>query len=764
MEWALASLLAAAAVCYFVAGQTLARPDALVYDGLMSLAQRAPSDDIVIVAIDNESLRGLGRWPWPRARHAELLDRLAEARPKAIAYDVLFVEPDATPGADQDLARAVAAASPVFLPLLIEVPGRDGAGARAVEPAGPLAAAAAGTGQVNLDFDPDGVVRAVYLAESVGQERWPHLMELMRRQALGLGPPTPPAKGAPAAGMDLKREERMLIPFAGPPGHFRTAPFIDVLRGQVPAEFFRDKLVLVGATGDGLGDRYPTPLTSATEVMSGVELQANILDALLTGREVRPLSKPWLAVLSLVPLAVLMAGLLRLRPRANMVLGVALILVCLGTSAGLLAWAHLWAAPSAAIAGLVLVYPLWSWRRLEAANAYMIGELEAQRLEPALLPRPPAERGEDGGDAIGRQVGLLRQAIRETRDLRRFMSNTLDGLPDATLVIAADGTVLIANHAAQRLFARFRDRPPVGQRFADLAEDFRAADGAERLADPGASDIEGEVGTPDGATFHARYLPFSDSEGAFNGWIARFTDISAMKSAARQREELLQLLSHDMRSPQTSILALLSQARGAGISQETAQRVERYARHTLALADNFVNLARAESENYALEEIDLSHLLVDAVDDLWPQSRAKSITVETTGADQEYVVMADRTLMTRALVNLLDNAIKFSEAGSRIACGLAPGADGAQVVCTIRDQGRGMSPETLARLFERFHRASSGAERPVEGTGLGLSFVRAVLLRHGGRIDCASTPGEGTTFTLTLPLAEPSPEDAPRRD
>ena len=265
IEWALTAVLAASIVGYMVVNETLDRADTAIYDALMQLGQRPPLDDIVIIAIDNPSLQELGRWPWPRTRHADLLNVLAEAKPKAIAYDVLFVEPDADPEADLALAAAMKAAGPVFLPLLIEVPGPNGAAAEALEPAGPLKAAAAGIGQVNLHFDRDGVARSIFMGESSGERSWLHLMELMRRQALGLAIPAPTAEGKEHSALaTLTRGERMLIPFAGPPGHFRTVAFADVVRGDVPPEIFEGRLVLIGATGEGLGDRYPTPLTSET--------------------------------------------------------------------------------------------------------------------------------------------------------------------------------------------------------------------------------------------------------------------------------------------------------------------------------------------------------------------------------------------------------------------------------------------------------------------------------------------------------------------
>lgn len=751
IEWALTAALAASIVTYMVVNETLDRADTAIYDALMQLGQREPLDDIVIIAIDNPSLQALGRWPWPRALHSDLLNTLAKAKPKAVAYDVLFVEPDADPQADLNLAAAMKAAGPVYLPLLIDVPGPNGAAALAIEPAGPLKLAAAGVGQVNLHFDRDGAARSVFIGESDGERRWLHLMELMRRGALGLAPPGA-AETVPEHGSDqaLMRDGRMLIPFAGPPGHFRTVSFVDVVRGEVPEAVFHNRLVLIGATGEGLGDRYPTPLTSETEVMSGVELQANILDAMLTGRAISPAHTGWVLALSLLPLAVLMAGLLRLRPRANMVLGLVLIAATLALSAVLLLLLRVWAPPAAAIAGLALVYPIWSWRRLEAASAYMVDELDALAREPHILPEPTLKAPPLADDVIGRQVALMQQAVRNMRDLRRFMSDTLDGLPDPTLVADADGGVLIANDAAEHLFARLGQPTPVGRRMEEVIGAFSVP-----AAENGETD--GEVEAPDGATYHMRYRAFSDSTGAFTGWITRFTDITAMKTAARQREQVLELLSHDMRSPQASILALLAEDRGQGISQPTVQRVEGYARRTLALADNFVNLARAESERYALEVVNLSDILLDAIDDLWPQSRAKSIEVHAEGGDEEHLVMADRTLMTRALINLIDNAIKYSDPKTRIDCQVATLGEGAEakVVCTVRDHGRGMSPDSLAHLFERFQRVIPAGGRQVSGVGLGLTFVQTVVLRHGGQITCDSVPDQGSCFTVTLPLADP---------
>jgi CHASE2 domain-containing sensor protein/signal transduction histidine kinase len=752
-EWTLVALAATALVVFLSLSRVTDRADNVVFDTLSTLGVRAPEPQIVIVAIDNRSLAELGRWPWPRARHEALLQKLAEAKPRAIAYDVLLVEPDPDPAVDAALAKAIAGARPVFLPMTFDVPGRNGAPYDLLTPVEPLRSAAAGLGQVNVEFDSDGVIRRAYLLERDGDQTWPHLMALMRDAWLGRSAlPAPSPRPAPS-GEGLLREHPLLISFAGPPGHFRTISFVDVLRGDTPQAFLRDKLVLIGATGDGLGDRYATPLSNHTEIMSGVELQANLLDTLLTGRALTPAGPIGLAAFSLAPLWLALAGFLMFRPRLNLILWAALSAATVAASALLYLQGRVWAPPTAALAGLLLVYPLWSWRRLEATSAYMFQELQAFSQEPDLLSALSRPRGPPT-DVIDRQVVLMHSAIERARDLRRLVLDALHGLPDATLVTDLAGRVLIANREADALFAAGAAEDLTGRPLAELVAHAAPEAPPEATDLSHAPDAELELTGRDGRAFDLRRTALTDQAGAPIGWIVRFTDISALKAAGRQRERILELLTHDMRSPQVSILTLLGSP-GFQAPAALIDRIAGYARRTLALADNFVNLARAEGDQYALEPLDLGDVLVEAADDLWPQSSARNIEVTATGIEGEYVVEADRSLLTRALINLIDNAIKFSPDGGRIACALTPAVSEGRpaVVCTISDQGPGLTPAQIAGLFQRFRRTVSQGERRVDGVGLGLSFVQAVVERHGGQIRCSSAPGEGATFAVTLPLA-----------
>ena len=267
---------------------------------------------------------------------------------------------------------------------------------------------------------------------------------------------------------------------------------------------------------------------------------------------------------------------------------------------------------------------------------------------------------------------------------------------------------------------------------------------------------------PEGRSYEFRFTPTSGADGEASGWIVHLADVSALVAAMRQREEALQLLSHDMRSPQAAILAVLGHPEFQQVPPALRGRIEGQARRTLELADGFVRLAQAESTDYQFEPIDLAHIVQDAADAVWPLAQKAGVKVRFDPDDVEYVVLAERRLLTRALVNLLDNAVKFSPAGKDVDCRLAmDNLDGAEAVsCEIADHAGGMAQAQVADLFQRFATSREDVSGS-SGVGLGLALVHAVVTRHHGRIRCESVQGQGTIFTLTLPLCEVTEMDVP---
>ncbi|MCY1645634.1 CHASE2 domain-containing protein [Caulobacter sp. SL161] len=731
--------MAASLVFAVFAVRPPSRIDNVLYD-VLTRANAHPADDsILIIDIDDRSLARMGTWPWGRDTHARMVDQLTQAGAKTIVYDVLFSEPSRYPAQDRALGEAIARSGRVYLPEFLIDSGEQ-APPRVVGSISEIARGAAGVGLAHVRFDDDGVVRRMAPFEANGPSLKPDLMTVVHRATRPSGSP------------DVTRgdEQTLLISFAGPPSIYRHASFASVLDGEVPRELIAGRTVFVGLTAPGLGPAFPTPVTPDAASMTGVQLQASVLDALRSGRMITP-AGPWSRVgFSLTLLWLLMIGFMALPPRANLLLTIGLCLVGLAYSAALFWLGHIWLSPITTVIGLQLVALIWGWGRLGQVNDLIGRELARVR---AVVRGRGAKPAAFSGDVVTRQASSLGDAITRMDDLRRFSADALFSLPDATLVANEQGRVIAANAAAQALF-KPHQATLNGASLADLINLLDPLGRRFELDWPQATDRHDPIDLhlPDGRAFQLQTVLRRDEQGGPAGWIVRLADISILTAAMRQREQALQLLTHDMRSPQTSILALL--ATTPDLPKETADRIAAYARRTLALADGFVQLARAEVTPVSLEPLDLADVAVEAIDEVWPQSLQRKIRIEQVGGEAPLMVLGDRSVLARTFVNLLGNALKYSPSGSTITVNLAeqPSPSGPVACIAIADQGPGFSREEAAtafRPFQRFERP--GHELASNGVGLGLAFVQAAVARHGGEVSCRSEPGVGAEFTVRLP-------------
>ncbi|GGB63424.1 CHASE2 domain-containing protein [Blastomonas aquatica] len=720
IEWAIVALIASAIITAASIGGWTRPADDLLYDAAMRMAPAPADGEILIVAIDEASLSALGRWPWPRRLHAQLLEQLAQARPASVTLDVLLSEPSAD---DALLAGAIGRIDRAYLPVQFVQPGRDGRSVDRIDPAPVIARAADGLGHANTTMDRDGTVRSARLCfQPDGAERpLPHLMTL----------------GAAPANWPACRQPQRLR-FAAPES-FATISFASVLRGEVPDALITGRRVLIGMTAQGLGDRYPVPSSDGGN-MPGVEINANIANAQLQSLWVRQPSTLAALGFALLPAWLLLLAFWRVKPRSvNLLVAGLALLVLVGSIATLTA--NLWIAPGPALLGLALVYPLWGWRRLQATSDYMGSELARLEREDAL---PIGDTRLADADLVTGQSNRLSGAIGQLRDLRRFVGDTLAGLPDPALVSDGSGKVVLTNAAADAAFGAQLLRTDSAVLLTRIAGPNSSASLEAYLADPNTGHIE--FTARDGRCFVLRRAPILDARGAGRGHIDYLTDITAIAAARQEREEMLQLLSHDMRGPQAAILALVATSDG----DIDRARIARHARHTLTLADNFVDLARMHERPFDPEPLIAADLVSEAADSLWPVARQRGVQIVLIDNSDTAFIAAERESLFRALVNLFDNAVKYSPEGGTVTVHLRT-ADGALVISTA-DQGEGIDAVVLPQLFQRF--ASDGRGTGVKGIGLGLNYVAAVIERHGGTIAGSNADTGGAVFTITLPLEE----------
>ncbi|MBY4897920.1 CHASE2 domain-containing protein [Cupriavidus sp. AU9028] len=804
VEWLLLTLLVVALALsrsHFDWGKRL---DRAIYDVGIAAQPHAARPDIVIVAIDDRSLQGVGRWPWRRAVLADLIDRVSAGGAAVIGVDVLLVEPDRLhPDDDRMLAASIARAGNVVLPAMADpVPG----GYRIRYPLPELRAA---VGHINITLDSDGLARHIWLREGRQGEWLDHLVVRM----IQIGKAAQPLSRYRAedvrehADGGWERQYRLRIPFAGPPGTFTTLSALDLMNGAVPGEALRGKTVLIGAVATGLGDMFAAPMSRRGDGISGVELLANATQTLLDDQGIVAL--PAAAVNAMTAAAILLGCLaaLLLSPRNGLVANAALLVALLLLSVLLLGAGRLWFSPVSAMLGCMLFYPLWSWRRQEWTLAFL--SREARRLEGE-SPLPGAARTAPpaAGQTLDTRMTVLYRMIQRLRDMRRFLSDGLESLPDATLICDPQGTVLLANARALAMAprtlaalppdpvalaaaGRAAEAVPGPQLAAVMAEIIAlpqpALDYWQRLRATAGGDVPGaepaadlarerggvELQTRDQRAVLVRGAPLRGDAGGVEGFSISFVDITQVRLAERQREETLRFISHDMRSPQASILALVELQADPERALEPAvlmERIRHHAGRTLALADDFIQLARAESQHLRFVETDLATVLMDAADALWALAHARHIKVSLEISPEEMTLQAEPMLLMRAVCNLLDNAIKYSPAGTTVTLRAAretvastvaaasgrdapatPVSPGAALRISISDQGPGIPQHEQARIFQPFSRLQ-GEGRPVrDGSGLGLVFVKTVIERHGGQIAVHSEPGAGATFDILLP-------------
>ncbi len=688
-------------------------------------------------------------------------------------YDVLLTEPSDGDAALAEAMRAV----PTYLPVLL-TRGARGDVDVVVPPVAPIVDAAAGLGHVNLEADGDGIVRSVALMEGDGNARSPYidvpLYAAIRDGRLSFAGGRYVVDGMNDPRQDRHGDVRVRIPFT-------TASALRIssaqlLNGNVAHDALRGKVIFVGLTAGGVHRHLSTPVSGEIGSMPDVAVHAQVLSALLSGRIVHKMPASIIVVASLVPIVFLLAGFFFLSPLRSLVLTAVLGVVVTAASAIALRGADIWVSPVPAVVAVIVLYPVWSWRRLEMTMSRLRRELTQLDDDVELLPPRLVGQREFGGDVLERQIALVERAAHRLQDMKRFVWDSLNSVPEPVLVADGRGMVLLANQAARAHFARLGIPEPTGRKLTETLGGFSLMKSMDTSAEleaeiraswPTVLDPTGrhvgivrrgiEVRDRMGHEYLLRYERCRNQRGEESGsWVAGMVEVTALHAAERGREDALRLLSHDMRSRHASILALIELERSNTESERTLvllERIERHAQRALKLADDFVQLARAESQTYSLEPVNLVDAVIDASDEIWPQARAKDIRVEMKLDGNEYWIAADRSLMTRAIANVINNAVKYSPSSTVISVSIGWGGS-RRVKCTVRDQGYGIPKDMQAHLFEPFRRFYSPGQPPTNGAGLGMAFIKAVVVRHGGEVHVDSAPGEGTTVTIQLPALE----------
>jgi two-component system, OmpR family, phosphate regulon sensor histidine kinase PhoR len=249
----------------------------------------------------------------------------------------------------------------------------------------------------------------------------------------------------------------------------------------------------------------------------------------------------------------------------------------------------------------------------------------------------------------------------------------------------------------------------------------------------------------------------SNSSGEREGTILVFHDLTRLKQLERTREEFVANVSHELRTPLSLIKGYVETLLdGARNNPEVAERflkiIERNTQRLDLLIQDLLTISALESERIklVLQPVDLRPLGDKVLADL--NTRAENKSMELVNELPELLAMADANRVDQVLANLVDNAIKYGRAQGKVVIG-GKNIEGEKVEIFVRDDGPGIPPESLDRIFERFYRVDKARSRDQGGTGLGLSIVKHIVQAHGGKVWVESELGKGATFFFTLPAS-----------
>jgi signal transduction histidine kinase len=558
-----------------------------------------------------------------------------------------------------------------------------------------------------------------------------------------------------ALSLSPSRTDAVLV-MPGEPHQLPSYSLADVLDGRVPADAFDGRIVFVG---EALGDDAGFQISSLNmDAVSRPQLDALMTDAVLSGNMASELPGTiaipiYLAIaLGMVLICALMPG----RWMHVAALGWFALMFVLPML--LLATWHRWFGLGLLPLACVFIYTHFAWERLRRTQNLLkreVGKLRAiasaVNVVEAAAPVPTS--------SVRRSDPLrdVRLALREIRSLQSTFVSMINQLPHPVFVVV-NRRITVWNAKAVEMLAApaARDAGVSLDEVQELVSQH--CQGAESVS------VEVRFGGREHMLFHVPYAsvdtslhPRMEEEQASS--LVCLIDITDIKQSVTHDKQALRHIAHDLRSPLSTILALIeerAEGRHRDMPHDRAflEDLRRQADYSLRVAKDFLQLSRAEQlQRESFVPVALLDIATEAMDQLWPAAENKAIDLIGPECDlEDTLIMGNPDMLIRTLVNVIDNALKYSPSHTAITVRLVDeGEDG--LVLHVIDQGMGVAESDVPHLFEPFFQVGGGKREGDMGVGLGLPFVKAVIERHGGSVTVASQLGQGTDFRIVLPRA-----------
>lgn len=388
---------------------------------------------------------------------------------------------------------------------------------------------------------------------------------------------------------------------------------------------------------------------------------------------------------------------------------------------------------------------------LAGARKFASGDLNHR------IPPPETDECKTLAEVMNQMAGLLNARINKLTEQRNELEAVLYGMSEAVLAFDSDERIIRVNKAAEKLFEIDSSRI----KGATLQEVVRNSQLQRFVRHTLIQNkvTEGDiVFIGDNEKFlQAHGSALLDSNDSKIGALIVLNDITRIKKLEVIRRDFVANVSHELKTPITSIKGFLETLKEGAISDpENAERfLDITIKHTdrlIAIIEDLLSLSRVERDSekgdISLEPVRVSELFSSVNRAFQEKANVSGIKVEYD-ADDSLAVLGNVTLLEQAIGNLVDNALKYSPANSSVNVKAVPRGD--KIVISVADQGSGIAKEHLGRIFERFYRVDKSRSRKEGGTGLGLSIVKHIVVAHNGTVSVTSSHGSGSVFTLIIP-------------
>ena len=352
----------------------------------------------------------------------------------------------------------------------------------------------------------------------------------------------------------------------------------------------------------------------------------------------------------------------------------------------------------------------------------------------------------------------LDQQLSSLTSERNRLDAILAGMGEGLIVTDRDGIITVVNPAFCRLFRVYNGL--IGSPISNISRHPTLMDSFNQVRTE-MIELRNEltVQMPEERFLTAHWVPLLDENG-MQGVVAVFHDVSDLKRLENIRRDFVANVSHELRTPVTVIKGYSETLLDGLVGEDPQKAVEfvkiinSHSERLAALLNDLLSLSEMESPDFSfiLQPLPIDGTILKACSTLKSRAEAKDQTITTEGLDSGISVIADQGRLEQVLVNLVDNAVKYSSAGGEIRISAIEKGD--FVRFSVSDTGLGIPTACIPRLFERFYRVDAGRSRKEGGTGLGLAIVKHIVQLHGGTVWAENNPGgAGATFSFTLKKA-----------